>query len=88
MKNPVKKIVKEIKRPLDKLKCARLVRKTIGFSLRSTGIIKLGVKLELEDISVREVDSGVHISFVPVFDLIGQIVSWNLDQVKVFNSYF
>merc|ERR1712098_945567 len=60
VKKPIKKIKKElIERPLKKLKCVRLVRKTIGFSLVSTGLVKLGINLSLGDVSFTEAEGGM-----------------------------
>jgi len=82
VKNPIKKINRElIERPLKKLKCTRLVRKTIGFNLVSTGVVKIGISLSLGDFSFTETEGGMLLSFVPAFDILGQVVSWNLDQV-------
>merc|ERR1712228_377199 len=82
VKNPVKKINRElIERPIKKIKCARLVRKTIGFNLRSTGVIKLGIRMNLGDITIDETDEGLTLSVTPSFDIIGKILSWNLDEV-------
>merc|ERR1719481_819100 len=83
VKNPIKKIKKElIERPLKKLKCVRLVRKTIGFSLVSTGVVKLGINLSLGDISFTEVEGGMLLSFIPKLDILGQVVSWNLNELE------
>jgi len=82
VKNPIKKINRElIERPIKKIKCARLVRKTIGFNLRSTGVIKLGIRINLGDITIDETDEGLTLSVTPSFDIIGKILSWNLDEV-------
>merc|ERR1711915_1061384 len=82
VKNPIKKINRElIERPIKKIKCARLVRKTIGFNLRSTGVIKLGIRINLGDITLDETDEGLTLSVTPSFDIIGKILSWNLDEV-------
>jgi len=78
-----KKIAKElIDRPLEKLKCTRLIRKTVGFNLVSTGVVKLGISLSLGDVSFTEAEGGMVLSFVPTFDILGQVVSWNLDQLE------
>merc|ERR1719250_510424 len=78
-----KKITKElIQRPLEKLKCTRLIRKTVGFNLVSTGVVKLGISLSLGDVSFTEAEGGMVLSFVPTFDILGQVVSWNLDQLE------
>jgi len=83
VKNPVKKINRElIERPLKKLKCTRLVRKTVGFNLVSTGVVKLGISLSLGNVSFTEAEGGMVLSFVPTFDILGQVVSWNLDQLE------
>jgi len=83
VKNPIKKINKElIERPLKKLKCAKLVRKTVGFNLVSTGVVKIGINLQVGNMSFTETEDGMLLSFVPSFDIVGQIVSWDLDQVK------
>eukprot|EP00092_Neocalanus_flemingeri_P028733 GFUD01031196.1.p1 GENE.GFUD01031196.1~~GFUD01031196.1.p1 ORF type:complete len:331 (-),score=95.63 GFUD01031196.1:779-1771(-) len=83
VKNPIKKINRElIERPIKKLKCARLVRKTVGFNLVSTGVVKIGIRLSVGNMSFTEADGGMLLSFVPNFDIVGQIDSWNLDQVK------
>jgi len=83
VKNPIKKINRElIERPLKKLKCTRLLRKTIGFNLVSTGVVKLGVSLSLGNVSFTEAEGGMVLSFVPTFDILGQILSWNLDQLE------
>merc|ERR1712142_564056 len=83
VKNPIKKINRElIERPIKKLKCTRLVRKTVGFNLVSTGVVKLGINLNLGDISFSEAEGGMILSFVPTFDILGQVMSWNLDQLK------
>jgi len=83
VKNPIKKINRElIERPIKKLKCVQLVRKTVGFSLVSTGVVKLGISLSLGNFSFTDVDGGMLLTFVPTFDMIGQVVSWNLDQLK------
>jgi len=83
VKNPVKKINRElIERPLKKLKCTRLVRKTVGFNLVSTGVVKLGINLSLGNVSFTEAEGGMVLSFVPTFDILGQVVSWNLDQLE------
>jgi hypothetical protein len=85
VKNPIKKINRElIERPIKKLKCTRLVRKTVGFNLISTGVVKMGISLSLRELSFTEADGGMLLSFVPTFDIVGQIVSWNLDQVSRF----
>ena len=87
MKNPIKKINRElIERPIKKIKCARLVRKTIGFNLRSTGVIKLGIRINLGDIRIDETDKGLTLSVTPSFDIIGKILSWNLDEVSCSKS--
>merc|ERR1711915_751528 len=78
----IKKINRElIERPIKKIKCARLVRKTIGFNLRSTGVIKLGIRINLGDIRIDDTDEGLTLSVTPSFDIIGKILSWNLDEV-------
>jgi len=83
VKNPIKKINRElIERPLKKLKCTRLVRKTVGFNLVSTGVVKIGISLSLGDFSFTETEGGMLLSFVPAFDILGQVVSWNLDQLE------
>eukprot|EP00092_Neocalanus_flemingeri_P033188 GFUD01036094.1.p1 GENE.GFUD01036094.1~~GFUD01036094.1.p1 ORF type:complete len:342 (-),score=101.48 GFUD01036094.1:60-1085(-) len=83
VKNPIKKINRElIERPIKNLKCARLVRKTVGFNLVSTGVVKIGIRLSVGNMSFTEADGGMLLSFVPNFDIVGQIDSWNLDQVK------
>jgi len=83
VKNPIKKINRElIEHPLKKLKCTRLVRKTVGFNLVSTGVVKLGINLSLGNVSFTEAEGGMVLSFVPTFDILGQIVSWNLDQLE------
>merc|ERR1712121_214802 len=70
VKNPIKKINRElIERPIKKIKCARLVRKTIGFNLRSTGVIKLGIRINLGDIRIDETDKGLTLSVTPSFDI-------------------
>jgi len=82
VKNPIKKINRElIERPIKKIKCARMVRKTIGFNLRSTGVIKLGIRINLGDFTIDETDEGLTLSVTPSFDIIGKILSWNLDEV-------
>merc|ERR1712013_145795 len=79
-----KKITKElIDRPLEKLRCKHLIRKTVGFNLVSTGVVKLGISLSLGDVSFTEAEGGMVLSFVPTFDILGQVVSWNLDQVRI-----
>ena len=79
----MKKINRElIQRPIKKLKCMRLVRKTVGFNLVSNGVVKMGISLSLENLSITETDGGMLLSFLPTFDIIGQVVSWNLDQVN------
>merc|ERR1712126_448619 len=83
VKNPIKKINRElIERPLKKLKCVRLVRKTIGFNLVSTGVVKLGINLSLGDVSFSEVEGGMLLSFIPKLDILGQVVSWNLNELE------
>merc|ERR1719376_395543 len=83
VQNPIKKINRElIERPLKKLKCTRLVRKTVGFNLVRTGGVKLGINLSLGNVSFTEAEEGMVLSFVPNFDILGQIVSWNLDQLE------
>jgi len=83
VKNPIKKINRElIERPLKKLKCVRLVRKTIGFNLVSTGVVKLGINLSLGDVSFTEVEGGMLLSFIPKLDILGQVVSWNLNELE------
>jgi len=83
VRNPIKKINRElIQRPLKKLKCARLVRKTVGFNLVSNGVVKMGISLSLGDLSFTEAEGGMLLSFAPTFDIVGQIVSWNLDQLE------
>jgi len=78
-----KKITKElIQRPLEKLKCTRLIRKTVGFNLVSTGVVKLGISLSLGDVSFTEAEGGMVLSFVPTFDILGQVVSWNLNELE------
>jgi len=82
VKNPIKKINRElIERPIKKIKCARMVRKTIGFNLRSTGVIKLGIRINLGDFTIDETDEGLTLSVTPSFDIIRKILSWNLDEV-------
>merc|ERR1719312_1186276 len=77
-----KKITKElIQRPLEKLKCTRLIRKTVGFNLVSTGVVKLGISLRLGNVSFTEAEGGMVLSFVPTFDILGQVVSWNLNEI-------
>jgi len=83
VRNPIKKINRElIQRPIKKLKCMRLVRKTVGFNLVSNGVVKMGISLSLENLSITEADGGMLLSFLPTFDIIGQVVSWNLDQLE------
>ena len=83
VKNPIKKINRElIERPIKKLKCARLVRKTIGFKMVSTGVVKLGISLRLDNTSFTDAEGGMILSFVPTFHILGQVQSWNLDQVS------
>jgi len=60
-----------------------LIRKTVGFNLVSTGVVKLGISLSLGDVSFTEAEGGMVLSFVPTFDILGQVVSWNLDQVRI-----
>ena len=83
VRNPIKKINRElIERPIKKLKCMRLVRKTFGFNLVSNGVVKMGISLSLGNLSITEAHGGMLLSFVPTFHIIGQVVSWNLDQVS------
>ena len=49
----------------------------------STGVVKLGISLSLGDVSFTEAEGGMVLSFVPTFDILGQVVSWNLDQVMI-----
>ena len=60
-----------------------MIRKTVGFNLVSTGVVKLGISLSLGDVSFTEAEGGMVLSFVPTFDILGQVVSWNLDQVRI-----
>ena len=83
VRNPIKKINRElIQRPIKKLKCMRLVRKTVGFNLVSNGVVKMGISLSLGNLSITEADGGMLLSFLPTFHIVGQVVSWNLDQVN------
>ena len=83
VRNPIKKINRElIERPIKKLKCMRLVRKTVGFNLVSNGVVKVGISLSLGNLSITEAHGGMLLSFVPTFHIVGQVVSWNLDQVS------
>merc|ERR1712126_241356 len=83
VKNPIKKINRElIERPIEKLKCARLVRKTIGMNLRSSGTVKIGINLGLQNLDFVQDEDSITLSFTPSFNIIGQIVSWNLDERK------
>ena len=60
----------------------RLVRKTVGFNLVSNGVVKMEISLSLGNLSLTEADGGMLLSFLPTFDIVGQVVSWNLDQVN------
>merc|ERR1719206_937741 len=55
-----KKITKEL---IQKLKCTRLIRKTVGFNLVSTGVVKLGISLRLGNVSFTEAEGGMVLSF-------------------------
>jgi len=79
---PVDKILTKIVKPLQKLACKRIVRKTVGFDLVSSGTVRMGVGVNFTDIRVTPTDSGVQLSFVPSFHIMGQIISWKMDQVK------
>ena len=71
-----------IERPIKKLKCVRIVRKTVGLNLVSTGVVKMGINLSIGNMSLAEAEGGILLSFVPSFGIVGQIVSWNLDEVR------
>ena len=49
----------------------------------STGVVKLGISLSLGDVSFTEAEGGMVLSFVPTFDILGQVVSWNLNEVGI-----
>jgi hypothetical protein len=83
VRNPIKKLNRElIERPIKKLNCIRLVRKTVGFNLVSNGVVKMGISISLANLSLTEADGGMLLSFLPTFHIIGQVVSWNLDQAS------
>ena len=83
MENPIQILNREfINRPIKKLKCARLVHKTVDFNLASTGVIKVGLMIDFGNFTIADSDQGITLTITPSFDLIGQIVSWNLDDVR------
>ena len=95
MQNPLQILNRElIKKPIKRLKCARLVHRTVNFNLASTGVVKVGLMIDFGNFTIAESDQGITLTITPSFDLIGQILSWNLDDVRGFKrnsslfSYF
>merc|ERR1711915_518560 len=51
----------------------------------STGVIKVGLMIDFGNFTIADSDQGITLTITPSFDLLGQIVSWNLDDMTISN---
>ena len=77
--NILDKTVKDVKKEVE---CGKLLEQTSKINLVSTGVVKMGIILNLVNTTFSVTTQGLLLSFIPTFHIVGQVVSWNLDQVS------
>ena len=77
--NILDKTVKDVKKEVE---CGKLLEQTSKLNLVSTGVVKIGIILNLVNTTFSVTTQGLLLSFIPTFHIVGQVVSWNLDQVS------
>merc|ERR1711915_400606 len=86
VKNPIKKINRADRKTHQENQVCQIGSQNNRIQSQKHWCHQVGIRINLGDITIDETDKGLTLSVTPSFDIIGKILSWNLDEVCVSKS--